>query len=74
MEGLRPTCDDVELPEDLQARVLERLPPNDKALSGRFVSKYASRHLSQHCTARLSLPLPHGMQSSKICRRSCSRP
>lgn len=58
MEGLRPTRDDVELPEELQARVLEHLPPNDRALSGRFVSKRASRHLSQHCTARLSLPLP----------------
>ncbi len=49
---------DALLPEELQARVLELLPPNDRALSGRFVSKSAWRHLIQQCTARLSLPMP----------------
>lgn len=48
------------LPGALQLHILSRLPPNDRALSGRLVSPDAANGLSgpQHCTASLSQPLP----------------
>lgn len=51
-----------ELPAEVQARVLELLPPNECALVGRFVSMAVSRRLSQqhHRTARLGLPFSPG--------------
>ncbi len=48
------------LPAELQARVLQFLPPNECALSGRLVGKGAWKRLNQphHCTASFRLPLP----------------
>ncbi len=48
------------LPTALQLHVLSLLPPNDRALSGRFACRDAADALSgpQHCTASLSQPLP----------------
>ncbi len=49
-----------QLPTALQLHVLSLLPPNERALSGRFVCREAADALSepQHCTASLSQPLP----------------
>ncbi len=49
-----------QLPTALQLHVLSLLPPNDRALSGRFACRDAADALSgpQHCTASLSQPLP----------------
>ncbi len=48
------------LPVELFRRVLELLPPNDQALSGRLACKLAAQLLDQahHRTARFSQPLP----------------
>ncbi len=48
------------LPTALQLHVLSHLPPNKRALSGRFACRDAADALSdpQHCTASLSQPLP----------------
>lgn len=50
----------LELPAELQARVLQFLPPNECVLSGRLVDKDLYKRLSQphHRTARFSQPLP----------------
>ncbi len=47
-------------PVELFRRVLELLPPNDQALSGRLACKLAAQLLDQvhHRTARFSQPLP----------------
>ncbi len=49
-----------QLPTALQLHVLSLLPPNERALSGRFVCREACDAFSepQHCTASLSQPLP----------------
>ncbi len=49
-----------QLPTALQLHILSLLPPNDRALSGRFACRDAADALSgpQHCTASLSQPLP----------------
>ncbi len=49
-----------QLPTALQLHILSFLPPNDRALSGRFVCRDADDALSgpQHCTASLPQPLP----------------
>ncbi len=49
-----------QLPTALQLHVLSLLPPNERALSGRFVCRDAADALSepQHCTTSLSQPLP----------------
>ncbi len=57
MEGHSQTR---QLPTALQLHILSLLPPNERALSGRFVSREACDVFSepQHCTASLSQPLP----------------
>ncbi len=49
-----------QLPTALQLHILSLLPPNERALSGRFVCREAADAFSepQHCTASLSQPLP----------------
>ncbi len=49
-----------QLPTALHLHVLSLLPPNERALSGRFVCREAADAFSepQHCTASLSQPLP----------------
>ncbi len=49
-----------QLPTAIQLHVLSLLPPNERALSGRFVCREAADAFSepQHCTASLSQPLP----------------
>ncbi len=49
-----------QLPTVLLLHILSLLPPNDRALSGRFACRDAADALSgpQHCTASLSQPLP----------------
>ena len=49
-----------QLPIALQLHILSLLPPNERALSGRFVCREAWITFSepQHCTASLSQPLP----------------
>ncbi len=49
-----------ELPTELFLRVLELLPPNEQALSGRLACKDAARRLStpRHRTVRCGQPLP----------------
>ncbi len=46
------------LPTALQLHVLSLLPPNERALSGRFVCREACDALKADCTASLSQPLP----------------
>ncbi len=58
------------LPHELTLRVLEHLPPNDMALSGRMACRDAAQRFSQphHRTVHLSEPLaPHVATAS--CRR-----
>ncbi len=59
-DGLDSATPQQQLPTALQLHVLSLLPPNERALSGRFVCREAADALSepQHCTASLSQPLP----------------
>ncbi len=49
-----------QLPTALQLHILSLLPPNERALSGRFACRDAADALNepQHCSASLSQPLP----------------
>ncbi len=55
-----------QLPHDLFVRVLQLLPPNEVALSGRLACKDAAQHLHlpHHCTVLFSQPLPPHAASS----------
>ncbi len=49
---------DKQLPHVLQQQILSLLPPNERALSARFVCRDARDGFKEDCTASLSQPLP----------------
>ncbi len=53
-----PSVLSFQLPAALQLHVLSLLPPNGRALTGRFICREAYNALKDDCTASLSQPLP----------------